>query len=322
MCYFILKPFLRIYLPFLILPFAFTAPLFSNRREIVQWLLLFHAIVVVTAIISTATIFLTYKPFESFTGELVTTPVNHVRYSLMVSCSIFTGRYLFNNIQQHHLKIILAGSVLFLIVYLHLLSVRSGLLGFYFSAAFIGLRKIVVGNLRQLPIAGSLIAIICFCSYAFLPSFRNKVSTTQRSVQQLLQSYCIENPSDFGRVKSIEAGIQIGASNFWTSVGLGDVRNEVNRYYHHCCPDSALNDILPHNQFVFAFTATGLLGLLLFSFAVVYPIFCYRLWKDDLAIGFNIILLASFLFDHTLETQIGISFYLFFQGLLLRHRCP
>jgi O-antigen ligase len=86
------------------------------------------------------------------------------------------------------------------------------------------------------------------------------------------------------------------------------------------CLCSELNGILQHNQFVFGFAATRLLGFLFFSFAVAYSIFCYNLWKDDLTISFNIIVFSSFLFDHTLETQIGLSFFLFFQVLLLHHR--
>ena len=171
--------------------------------------------------------------------------------------------------------------------------------------------------MRHSIVAVSILAI-SLTSFGLIPSFQKKFQVTCQSVSSMLQKREIENTSDNGRVKSVEAGINVGISNLWTGVGMGDVKNEVVKYYREDSSDWASRELLPHNQFVFVFAAAGLPGLIWFTFAVLYPIFYYRFWKYNLIMGFNLIMLGSFLFDHTLETQIGVGFYLVFQLMLIQ----
>ena len=313
---------IRVCLPFLLLPFAFSLPTLNKEKEWSLWLFYYLLLASVTAIWSTISYFSVYDSIGLFTenGTLLPAPINHVRYSLMVAFAIFVGIHLFFNFGFKHWsgKFFILLLVAFLILYLHFLAVRGGIVGFYLSMVFIGLREIIARKKMRHSIVAVSILAISLTSFGLIPSFQKKFQVTCQSVSSMLQKREIENTSDNGRVKSVEAGINVGISNLWTGVGMGDVKNEVVKYYREDSSDWASRELLPHNQFVFVFAAAGLPGLIWFTFAVLYPIFYYRFWKYNLIMGFNLIMLGSFLFDHTLETQIGVGFYLVFQLMLIQ----
>ena len=313
---------IRVCLPFLFLPFAFSLPMLDKEKKWSLWLFYYLLLVSVTAIWSTIGYFLVYDSIGLFTenGTLLPTPINHVRYSLMVAFAILVGIHLFFNFGFKHwsVKFFVLLLVAFLILYLHFLAVRSGIVGFYISMVFIVLREIVARKkIRHSIVAVSILAI-SLTSFRLIPSFQKKLQVTCQSVSSILQKREIENISDNGRMKSLEAGLYVGFSNLWTGVGVGDVKSEVVKYYKDDSSHWASRELLPHNQFVFVFAAAGLPGLLWFTFVVLYPLFYYRLWRYNLVMGFNLIMLGSFLFDHTLETQIGVGVYLVFQLMLIR----
>ena len=313
---------IRVCLPFLLLPFAFSLPMLNKGKKWSLWLFYYFLLASVTAIWSTISYFLVYDSIGLFTenGTLLPTPINHVRYSLMVAFAILVGIHLFLIFDFKHwsVKFFILLLVVFLILYLHFLAVRSGIVGFYISMVFIGIREIVARKKIRHTILAASILIISLTSFRLIPSFQKKYQVTCQSVSSMLQKREVENISDNGRVKSIEAGLYVGFSNLWTGVGMGDVKNEVVKYYKGDTSGWASRELLPHNQFVFVFAAAGLPGLLWFTFAVLYPLFYYRFWTYNLIMGFNLIMLSSFLFDHTLETQIGVGFYLVFQLMLIR----
>ena len=317
---------IRVCLPFLLLPFAFSLQMLDKEKKWSLWLFYYLLLASVTTIWSTISYFLVYDSIGLFTenGTLLPTPINHVRYSLMVAFAIFVGIHLFFNFGFKHWsgKFFILLLVAFLILYLHFLAVRGGIVGFYLSMVFIGLREIIARKKMRHSIVAVSILAISLTSFGLIPSFQKKFQVTCQSVSSMLQKREIENTSDNGRVKSVEAGINVGISNLWTGVGMGDVKNEVVKYYREDSSDWASRELLPHNQFVFVFAAAGLPGLIWFTFAVLYPIFYYRFWRYNLIMGFNLIMLSSFLFDHTLETQIGVGFYLVFQLMLIQMTKP
>jgi O-antigen ligase len=313
---------IRVCLPFFLLPFAFSLPTLNKEKKWALWLFYYLLLAWVTATWSTISYFLVYDNIGLFTenGTLLTTPVNHVRYSLMVAFAILVGIHLFFNFGFKHWpgKFFILLLVAILILYLHFLAVRSGIVGFYLSIVFIGLRELVARKKIRYSIVAVSILAISLTSFRLIPSFQKKFQVTCLSVLSILQKREIVNISDNGRMKSVEAGLYVGFSNLWTGVGVGDVKDEVVKFYKDDSPDWASRELLPHNQFVFVFAAAGLPGLLWFTFAVLYPMFYYRFWRFNLIMGFNLVLLSSFLFDHTLETQIGVGFYLVFQLMLIR----
>ncbi len=100
--------------------------------------------------------------------------------------------------------------------------------------------------------------------------------------------------------------------------GTGDVQDKMNECYSHSgSPLEKEWYKRPHNQFITVFVALGSVGLCVFLLALFFPIFYLRHQLDALFWMFFISVIVSFLFEDTLETQSGLSFFAIFNTLFL-----
>lgn len=114
---------------------------------------------------------------------------------------------------------------------------------------------------------------------------------------------------------------KIWMKNFWLGVGTGDVKMSFDKEYQKY-PQIPINQQLrAHNQFLTIAVSFGISGLIIFILFLFFPIITLRYSKDYLLLLlFSIIMLISFLFDDTLETQPGVTFVsLFFSILITRN---
>ena len=95
-------------------------------------------------------------------------------------------------------------------------------------------------------------------------------------------------------------------------VGAGDLPTEVGRVVGERYPGYTEAPKLPHNQFLYILASTGLFGLALSLTAFFAPIFADRYRRFYLFAVFQILVFASFLVEYTIETSMGVAFYLFY----------
>ncbi len=115
-----------------------------------------------------------------------------------------------------------------------------------------------------------------------------------------------------------KTGLRILAQNPWFGVGTGDTR--IAFEYQYEADHSSLEPefrLRAHNQYLSILIAFGICGFTLFLFALAYPVFSSGAHKDPHFWAFMIIGLASFFSEETLETQAGVSFFIFFYGLFV-----
>lgn len=101
-------------------------------------------------------------------------------------------------------------------------------------------------------------------------------------------------------------------------VGTGDIQDAFNDMYVQT--HSKLDMIWRlrcHNQYLAITVAFGFIGLLIFLFYLFYPAIILRSKLHYLYWPFFIISLLSFVTEDTLETQSGVTFFIFFQTLFL-----
>lgn len=101
-------------------------------------------------------------------------------------------------------------------------------------------------------------------------------------------------------------------------VGTGDIQDAFNNMYVETT--SKLDPVWRlrcHNQYLAIGVAFGGIGLLFFVFYLLYPIFVLRSSIHYLYWPFFLIALLSFVTEDTLETQSGVTFFIFFQTLFL-----
>lgn len=101
-------------------------------------------------------------------------------------------------------------------------------------------------------------------------------------------------------------------------VGTGDIQDSFNTAYVET--NSKLDlawRLRCHNQYLAVSVAFGFVGLSLFLFYLLYPAIGLRKKMHYLYWPFFLIALLSFVTEDTLETQSGVTFFIFFHALFL-----
>lgn len=101
-------------------------------------------------------------------------------------------------------------------------------------------------------------------------------------------------------------------------VGTGDVQLAFDeQYVKDNSPLYADLRFHSHNQYLTITVAFGVFGLIWFVLTLFYPMYKQKKIFDYLYITFFIVTMISFLNEDTLETQAGVTFYVFFNTVFL-----
>lgn len=330
---------LRIKLPFLVLPFAFASMPPLRKREVCTIL---YFLLVIMSIISGYVLVNFIANFDAEMANLgrgghLTTPSNHIRFSLMVALTILGGGalwaenfslksnssqvstdYAIRNPQSRGIGTssairnpLVGGLTLFLFAFIHVLSVRSGLVSLYIALLALGAWFVLVKKrylLGLLGIAG--VAMLPVAAYLTVPSFKAKLDYARWDYLQFRQGIGSNYP-DSERFTSMLLGLDIGREHPLLGVGAGDLKREVKQRYEA----GQVGDYqyrMPHNQFVTVFAGTGLVGLALFLFGFFFPLFYQKNWQNPLFLALHGVIFTSFFVEDTIENNFGVSLYLFF----------
>lgn len=136
---------------------------------------------------------------------------------------------------------------------------------------------------------------------------------------QVYQVY--HNPSGhsvFMRIEFWRAAVGIIKQHPLTGVGTGDVADAFSAQYN--AMNSKLGDkwrMRAHNQFLAIGVALGLFGIVVLLFSTLYPYIAGKGYKSVMFTAFFVTAFLSMLTEDTLETQAGVTFYIFFYCLFL-----
>jgi len=316
----------RVNIPTLFMPISFMLIKPLSRRV---FHLLFYLFLLATALSVGLVLGNYYMSYDTISqtylkGQVMPTPVIYVRYSLMVAIAIIVAIYLL--IEQFvyrwkwekYLQIFIA---LFLLFFIHLLAVRTGMLSLYVGLLTTALYYVF--QTRQVRLGIGIIALLCilpFLLYLSLPTLRNKVQYVIWDWKMYLSGNTEYQPSDYIRVYSITHGLKLVQEHPLLGVGMGDMVPEMNQQYEIHTPQIPKEErFLPINQYVFILTATGIVGLAYFIFATWYPLFYQKNYQNYFMLTFHLALFASFIGETTIELQIGKTVYLLFVLLCLSY---
>jgi O-antigen ligase len=313
---------IRLKLPFLALPVAFTA--LKNKISQKQFLSSLYFFLLLVVVTSLTICFSFYKDFSDILkayaeGRVIETPFNHIRYSLMVSFGIVIGFYLFTKkffLRYPWEQWIILAATIFLIYFLHLLAVRSGIVALYLCGIYMIFYFIFrIKNFKTALLLVVMIISVPLMAYFTMPSVKARMNYMKFDLEQLFLFQNASGLSDAGRILSIEKGMELFREYPLTGVGIGDLRVEMKKKLD-AAPQHPQDLLLPHNQFVFVAAGTGIFGLIIFCIAVILPLARKKYLKNWLFVCFHIIILSSFFTEATIEEQMGTSFYLTFLLLI------
>lgn len=336
----------RIKLPILFMPLAFfMMPKIS--LDLIKAIMYFFIGLIITSAIWSSGMYLT--DLEHYTkiygkGQIIPTPIHHVRYSIMVSIAMGMCIYWLFFSQKLNTKrelainnklykslvffkkqkvefILLIGISLFLLVYQHILAVRSGLMTMYvilLCAGFFFIRKkkspkLIIGMVFTFAV-GSVLA------YKYVPTIKHKIGYMKYSLDLFKKKENIRHLSDSRRLGSIYAGIQLIKENPLYGVGIGDIMDETNDYLKKHYPQLTNLELLPHNQYILSGTALGVIGMTLFIIFSLMPLFHFNGYKDFFLLSTQLIFYSSFMVEHTIESQIGVALYIYITLLAMKSR--
>ena len=318
---------LGLQLPFLTLPLSFwLLPPLPSRYLRWLWLLLI-GMTVLAAMGASINYLIYFREINELylQSKVMPTEPEHIRFSLIITLAIIAGILLVAQkavrpVWQSWLKV----AVVFMVIFLHVLAVRSGLMTFYalgcLAVLWLVLKK------RQWKNAGLLALLLLLLpafSYVAFPTFRNKLYNTQEDVSKVNQSEEGKNFSIASRIYSYQAAIAVWRDNKLMGVGKPNLEGEVARRYARLYPELTPDFyILPHNQYIYNLAAYGVVGLLVFCLGLFYPAWWARRKNAPLLLAQYVSIALSFLVEYTLETQIGLAFVVFFLLLAMQGSLP
>lgn len=247
-------------------------------------------------------------------GQTLFTPISHVRYSLIMSFGVFLSLHGFlglaNKVSAMGLLYILLSFSLFVVI--HVLAVRSGLVCLY---AGLGLYAFIYfirnPNWRYALTILGLVFVALYFSPKIFPTIEKKMGYTLYSIEKY-QKNEVEHYSDTKRWISIKVGWALFKKAPFFGVGAGDVRDNVKEIYRDLYPSLTLKQqLMPHNQYLRIANAIGLIGLLIFLWLMLYPLFIVDVKLNALFFVFIFSTSVSFLVEGTIENQIGTAYFVF-----------
>jgi O-antigen ligase len=317
---------LRIKIPFLLLPFAYFSIKTVSKRMYNGLLAFFVILIFVSSAFTFVRFMMNYHEVvdQYLHAKTIDTPFSHIRYSLMIVFSVGLGIYLFIKKFQFRFKwepYVYLAMAIWLFIFMHILAVRSGLLALYVS--IVAILFFYIMQSKNWKLGGGIFLLILFVpllAYITVPTFRNKLTYMAIDIRVYASGESISNYSDARRIASIKAGMEIGMKQPLIGIGVGNLKAAVDAYYQKVYPDISKEEyLIPHNQIVYVFCVTGLIGVFIFFSSLVIPVFKNKHYKLLPFALINIIVWTSFLSEATLENQIGTTFYITFFLLSLSY---
>ena len=129
------------------------------------------------------------------------------------------------------------------------------------------------------------------------------------------------NPSGHSTTQRLEfwrTALGIISANTWIGVGTGDAKTAMDaEYIRNQSPLAAENRLMPHNEYLLAAVMLGIPGLLLLLLSLLYPVYANRKNLRYGYVVFCMLAILSMLTEDTLGTQVGVTFYAFFNAFFL-----
>lgn len=315
---------MRLRLPFLLLPLSFfLMPKLSSSFV----LRLIEGVIYITAMVGLPVLIGTLSNYDEAIqliakGQAIATPIEHVKYSMFNAFGIVAGIVLLGEggVKWKSLNgFLVTAAIAVLVVLIHLLSVRTGLVIVYISLlTYVGYYFSMKQNIKRSVFALLLIIILPIAAVQVIPSLKQKVGYMLYDWNQGKEGVG-SNYSDSARMLSYKGGVSVWLDHPILGTGYGDVKESMYIYYDEYHPHQELFK-LPHSQYLTTLVGSGLIGFILFLLGFYTPLLTFR---GPRIIGFLLFYLylnysLSFLVENSIERSMSIAYFIVIALLLLQ----
>ena len=232
--------------------------------------------------------------------------VYHIEFSVIISLVLLV--LLSWKLENHEMK--MGGNNFFfylifggLFIALHVLSARTGLLGFWSGVMFMAWNYRRRLSLKYiLVVAAGMLAIV------FVPSVKNRIVNTLEDLRAVTHKEDLNDKSFGQRWEAWKVIIHAGKKTPFTGVGQCNIENTMQTSFNELGSElDAENRISPHNQYLQWFIEMGLLGLTLWILAMIITVYIARSWEISIFVfAISLAILMSITFESLFERQAGI----------------
>ncbi len=158
-----------------------------------------------------------------------------------------------------------------------------------------------------------------YANYIYLqhPGLKSRIYKVLFEYNTYMISGNTRGHSIFQRLELWKAAVGIIKNNFWMGVGTGDMVIVFDKQLNVMNSDLAGEHLRAHNQYLSIFSAFGIIGFLIFMFALIYPAVLTHSFKNFYFVAFFIILCLSMINEDTIESQAGVTFFAFFYSFFV-----
>lgn len=246
-------------------------------------------------------------------GQVMPAIIHHVSLSFLLCIAIL---FVLDNILSASNKIEIVFNLILLLwftYFVHLLSVRTGIVLLYISLFLFALSTLILH--KKVVFAVSLVAILILSfnfSYQKIPTIKNKVDYTVYSLKQYRNNTDTFNQtSDTRRILSDKIGLSIIQQHKYVGVGFGDMKDEMNFIYKTKYP-AFTKEVYSkiHNQYLYVMASVGIILGMIFIICLLLPLFQFIKNKSIVFAISYLLLLMLMLWESFIENQLGTSIFL------------
>ena len=306
---------LLVKLPFVVLPVAFAGLWQLKERE---WTRIAYFFIGCTITACCWSLLQYLSDIQSINesylrAKTIPTPLNddHVRFSWLVSVSVMTLVLLLDKFPVRR-KTLLTVLLIIPVVYLHILSARTGLVTLYLFGLAYALYKARKKPRLSLLIMVALAMLLLIGWFCF-PTFQNRIRYNVYDLSFVLNNKYLSGSSDGNRMVSLKAGWHVLREYPLTGVGAGDLRNEINQWYDANVPGMKETDKLyPSSEWIVYGGMAGWPGVILFTAIILFPLSIRYIRHRFFWIMLHVTAMLGFTVETSLEMQHGVFIYAFF----------
>ncbi|HMQ07391.1 MAG TPA: O-antigen ligase family protein [Saprospiraceae bacterium] len=252
-------------------------------------------------------------------GQPLPTPINHLKYSIIVAFAIHVliqirfQSFIYKYAIEKKIQTI---SIVFLLIFLHLLAVRTGLVVFYFSAALMMIIYYIRSrNWKILMLMMGLLIFIPILLFTVSPTLKKRIEYMKYD-WSMYQAGTGQFYSDSERLESIKKGWKIFLEHPWWGTGLGHLKDRMMNEYEKMT-GSREHFKYPHNQYVYMLAGTGIFGLVIFLFGFYLPVRWIQPESPPFLLILSVMFALGFLVDNLLLRSFNVGFYTLILSLAL-----
>jgi len=303
---------IKLKLPFLLLPIAFFVlkPLDQKTHRFVHFV--FIGTVVSSTIWVLGNFLMDFKAISLSIGKgkSIPTPVDHIHYSIMVAYALVSSFLLSIQSTEKKVKYTTLGVGIYLFLFMHVLSVRTGLVLSYVGIAMV-LGWYILKEKKFLVGIGIMMMIVAlpFIAFKTIEPFKRKVNYMYWDFAKYKQGDG-KHYNDSERLMSYDIAIDLIKEKPFVGHGVGDLR-PIMIEKHNEKFGIKEKYIYPHNQYLYVLTTMGFLGAFLFFGGLLSPLLFAEERNIYLVILF-VLMLLSFMVENTVQRALIIAFYLYF----------